>query len=164
MAKRGWALVALLAAAPAMAEVVRFQGHSIEVGVTDGARRVLSVQGAPYSIPGSTAQTIGKVQACLARADSGVGIVSVDPAGGRLRAISRSQYQQAGEARLLRSRWAVDATGGSFRITLSDLADIRGTGVDESYAPLSIADDSGWQEPLAAVMAVEKSLLDCMYR
>ena len=81
--------------------------------MADGARRVLSVQGAPYSIPGSTVQAIGKAQACLARADSGVGIVSVDPVGGRLRAVSRSHYQQAGQTRLLRSRWAVDAAGGS---------------------------------------------------
>ena len=132
--------------------------------MVDGGRRILSVQGAPYSFPGSTAQAIGKAQACLARADSGVGIVSVDAAGGRLRAVGRSQYRQAGQARLLRSRWAIDAIGGSFRITLTDVADVRGDGVDESYVPLSMADDAAWQEPLASVIAVEKSLLDCMYR
>ena len=93
MANTPWFLVAMLASAPALAGSVDFQGHSVEVDATTGARRVLSVRGASYSIPGSTAQAIGKAQSCLARADSGVGVVSVDPSGGRLRAVSRTGYQ-----------------------------------------------------------------------
>lgn len=157
-------LAALLVTAPATAQVLEFQGHAIEVGAVDGARRVASVRGASYSIPGSTAQTIGKVQACLARAESGVGVVSVDPVGGRLRAVSRTTYQRDGQSRLFRSRWAVEASGGSFRVTYSDLADVQGEGIDEAYVPLSLDGDAGWQDALSALIVVEKSLLDCMYR
>ena len=62
MANTPWFLVAMLASAPALAGSVDFQGHSVEVDATTGARRVLSVRGASYSIPGSTAQAIGKAQ------------------------------------------------------------------------------------------------------
>lgn len=164
MAHQGWMLAALLLGAPAAAGIVEFQGHSLETGAVEGAHRLLSMQGAPYSVPASTAQTIGKAQACLSRADSGVGVVSVDATGGRLRAIGRTPYQHDGQPRLLRSRWALEATGGSFRITFTDLADIRQAGGDELYAPLAFGSESGWQEALGAVIAVETALLDCMYR
>jgi hypothetical protein len=164
MVHRRWMMAALLVATPAIAQSMVYDGHSIDVDGSVGARRMAAVRGASYSIPGSTAQTIGKAQACLARADSGVGVVSVDPVGGLLRAVSRTPYAYAGQQRLVRSRWAVEATGGNFRVTFTDFADIQGEGFDESYVPVSLEAGPAWQDALAAVIVVEKSLLDCMYR
>lgn len=164
MAYRNWMLAAALVAAPAMAEVVQFRGHALETDGAAEARHVAAMRSARYSIPGSPAQIVGKAQACLARADSGVGIVSVDAAGGRLRAVSRTGYRHDEQARMLRSRWMVEAGEGSLHIAFTDLAEIRGEGADEAYAPLPLRPGAGWEEALSAVIGVEQALLDCMYR
>ena len=65
---------------------------------------------------------------------------------------------------MVRSRWAIEAAAGSFRVILTDMADVSGDGVGEIYAPLLLDGDSGGGEALAAVIDVGKSLLDCMYR
>ena len=164
MAYRSLVLAASLLAMPAAAEVVQFQGHAVEVDGASDARRVVAMRSGRYSIPGSPQQVVGKVQACLGRADSGAGIVSVDAANGLLRAVSRTGYRLDGEARMLRGRWTVEAGEGGMQIAVADLAHIHDEGIDESYLPVPMRDDEGWERALAAVIEVEHALLDCMYR
>lgn len=161
---RFWPLVAVVVAGSAMAETVRFNAHSIEVDDAGGGRKVLAMHGSAYSIPGSPAQVIGKAQACLARRDSGVGIISVDAANGRLLGISRTRYRSAGSDHILRSRWNFEAGEGSFSVRYTDLAEVREQGATEVYDPLPLLNGGDWEEALAPVVALEQVLLDCMYR
>ena len=164
MAYRNWLMAASLAAAPALAEVVQFQGHSVEVGGTPGARNVLSMRSEPQPIQGLPGEIVGKAQACLARPDSGMGVISVDPAAGRLQAVGRAGYRQGGQARVVKSRLAVDAGASRVELTFSGVAEVQGEGAEEAYLPLAVQDGAGWADALAALAGVEQSLLDCMRR
>ena len=41
---------------------------------------------------------------------------------------------------------------------------IHDEGIDESYLPVPMREDEGWERALAAVIEVEHALLDCVYR
>ncbi len=167
MSYRNWMLAALLmVSSAAMAEETAFQGHAIEAeGVAD-ARQVLRVRGTRYAIPGTPAQIVGKAQLCLARKDSRAGIVSVDPAGGRLAAVSRVEYRDEPSLRLVKGRLTVEAGDGGFSVVLSNLGILQGNpgeAVDEVFSPLLLRADSRWEPALAALIGVEQALVDCMF-
>ena len=166
MAYRHGILLMLLATVPALADDARFPGHAIETDGASDARQVLRARGALYAIPGTPAQIVRKAQICLARPDSGAGIVSVDAEGGRLVAISRMEFRDAGRVGLAKGRLAVEAGEGAFQVVLGNLgirqgaADVNG---DEVFQPLAMRPDSGWEPALAALIGVEQALVDCMF-
>lgn len=166
MAYAKWMLLALLATSPVLADQTEFQGHAIEAeGVAD-ARQVLRVRGTRYAIPGTPAQIVGKAQLCLARKDSGAGVVSVDAAAGRLAAISRVEYRDVPSNRLVKGRLTVEAGEGSFSVVLGNLGILQGVPgetADEVFSPLSLRPGSGWEPALAALIGVEQALVDCMF-
>lgn len=163
---RNLAVAALLAAAPALADEAPFQGHAIEAeGVAD-ARQVVRVRGTRYAIPGTPAQIVGKAQLCLSRRDSGVGIVSVDPAAGRLAAVGRVAYRDEPALRLVKGRLTVEAEAGNFSVVLGNLGILQGNPgerADEVFTPLHLDAGSAWQPALTAMIAVEQALVDCMF-
>ena len=65
---------------------------------------------------------------------------------------------------MLRGRWTVEAGEGGMQIAVADLAHIHDEGIDESYLPVPMREDEGWERALAAVIEVEHALLDCVYR
>lgn len=161
-------LAALLAASTPVASEMMFQGHAIEVEGAGDAARLLRVRGVRYAIPGTPTQIIGKAQACLSRRDSGAGIVSVDPVGGRLAAVSRVEYHDEPSVRLARSWLTVEAGPGNFSVELSKLGIRQGgsTGADateEIFSPFLLRADAVWKPAVAAVIEVEQSLVDCMF-
>jgi len=159
-------LATLLAVSPVVsADELSFQGHVIEAEAVAGARQIARVRGTRYSIPGEPAQVVGKAQACLARRDSGAGVVSVDAAGGRLVAVSRMAYGDAA-ARTVKGRMTLEASAGGFAVVLSNLGVLQGVTADsgeEVFAPLVVGDEAAWQPALAALVRVEQSLVDCMF-
>ncbi len=160
-------LATLLTASPALADATEFQGHTIESDGTAEARQVLRVHGTRYSIPGSPAQIVGKAQQCLSRKDSGAGVVSTDAAAGRLVAISRVQFGQEPLLRTLKGRLTVETGTGQFGIVLSNLGVLQegagDAGVEEVFSPVLQREGSGWQLALAALIGVERNLVDCMF-
>jgi hypothetical protein len=163
---RNWALLGLLALPPAMADELEFQGHVLDVQGPAHAREVMSVRGTRYAIPGSAEQIVAKAQVCLGRKDSGAGVVSVDPAGGRLVAVGRVAYAHGALPRLVRGRLALEAGEGIFSIALVGLRTAEaGTAdvVDPVFAPLLLHPASGWEAALGAVIGVERALVDCMF-
>lgn len=164
MAYRNLVFAASLLALPAAAEVVQFQGHALEVDAASGTREVLSMRSELQSIQGLPGEIVGKAQACLARPDSGMGVISVDAAAGRLQAVGRAGYRHGGQARIVKGRLAVDAGTSRVELTFTGLAEIHGEGAEEAYLPLSQQDGAGWANALAALLALEQSLLECMRR
>lgn len=97
------AAVLLVLAVPAVAEVVPFKGYSVEIDNISDSRRVLAMRGVTYAIPGTSAQVIAKAQGCLAKPDSAAGVISTNPEGGHLVAISRLGYSHDGEQHMLKT-------------------------------------------------------------
>jgi hypothetical protein len=166
MAYGQWMWVALLAGSPMVsADDVTFPGHAIEAETVAGARHVSRVLGTRYSIPGAPAQVVAKAQACLARRDSGAGVVSVDAAAGRLVAVSRMAYGDGG-SRTVKGRLTLEASAGGFAIVLSHLGRLQAVAAgteEETFAPLALGDEATWQRALAALVGVEQALVDCMF-
>lgn len=163
----GWMMAALLATTPAQARAaeVEFQGQAIEVDGSADARQVLRVRGKRYSIPGTPAQVVGKAQMCLVRKDSGAGIASTDPAGGRLAAVVRVDYAAEPRSGTVKAWLAVEAGEHNFTVIISKLGTTqRSAGDDEEvFSPLLMRRDSGWELALAAVIKIEQALVECMY-
>ena len=162
-------LAALLVASPALANEMKFQGHALEVDGVGGAAQLVRVRGTRYAIPGTSTQVIGKARVCLSGKDGRAGIVSVDPAGGRLEAVTRVEYEEDISVHLARSWLTVEAEEGSFGIVLSRLG-IRQqhpgnvNAEAEVFSPFLLRDDGVWKPAVAAVIEVEQSLVDCMFR
>lgn len=161
MACRNWVLAGLLVAMPAVAEDVAFQGHTLEVDAGREARPILGMRGVKYSIPGSPAQIVGKVDYCAARQPAAISVESVDAAGGRLLAESRAEYRQKGR-RGVRARMTIEAGEGNFLVVFTDLATSPADAL--TYTPLIQQDGAGWEPALVAMIGVEQALLDCMFR
>lgn len=159
------ALCALLAG-PALAAETEFMGHLLETSRTGPAREVIRVNGTRYAIPGTRSQVVARAQACLARHDSGAGIVSVDPAAGEVVAVSRVEFRHQSVPRLVRGRLVLAAHEGGFNIVMTQLA-VRDSapadGRDEVFNPVQMRDDAAWQPALSAVIAVEQRLVSCMF-
>ena len=162
MASRGWMLLVAMAALPAIAEDVPFQGHVVEVDGRQPARPVQRVTGTVYSIPGSASQIVGKAELCLSPQKAGTGAIqSVDRDNGVLLAAARAAYRYKGRTESVDARLAVEAGAGSFRLVFTDLALSRD---GAAAGPVLQQDGSGWDKSLAAVIGVEQAVLDCMFR
>ncbi|HSD16982.1 MAG TPA: hypothetical protein VLC71_06965 [Thermomonas sp.] len=161
-----WMWLAFLLSVPAQAADMDFQGYAIEAEGPASGRQILRVQGKRYAIPGTPAQVVGKAQGCLSQRDSRAGVVSVDADGGRLVAVSRVEYRDGGGAHLARGWLTVDAGDGAFGVALSKIGVLQassGDAADEVFLPLGLDGGAGWEPALAAVIEVEKSLVDCMF-
>jgi hypothetical protein len=161
-----WMLAAALSVTGAQAGELEFQGHAVELQDHAQAPQVLRVRGTRYAIPGSREQIVAKAQLCLARKDSRSGIVSVDPAGGTLAAVSRVGYGEGAAARMVRGRLLLEADDGGFSVTLGSIGIASGPGgddVDQAFLPLAVHADSGWKPALGAVIGVEQALIDCLF-
>ena len=155
-------LLVAMAALPAIAEDVPFQGHVVEVDGRQPARPVQRVTGTVYSIPGSASQIIGKAEICLSPQKAGTGAIqSVDGDNGVLLAAARAEYRYKGRTESVAARLAVEAGDGNFRIVFTDLArSLDGV----ATGPVLQQDGSGWEKSLVAVIGVEQAVLDCMFR
>lgn len=168
MAYRNLMLAALLTASPALADEMTFQGHALEVDGSGDAAQLLRLRGTRYAIPGTATQIIGRAQLCLSRKDSRAGIVSVDPAGGRLAAVSRVEYQDDSSMHLVRSWLTVEAEEGNFSVVLSKLGlrqepPANADGADEVFSSFQLRNDGVWKPAVTAVIGVEQALVDCMF-
>lgn len=166
MAGGSWLLAGLLAVSPAIAAQTDFQGYAMETDGAADAPRLLRVLGKRYGIPGTPAQVVGRAQACLSRADSGAGVISVDPGGGRLVAIGRVPYRQQALGGVVRGRLTLEARDGGFGVVVSDLAiasDAAADPMDLVFLPLVQDRDAAWEPALAALIGVEEALVRCMF-
>ena len=154
MAYGKWMAAALLAAAPAMAEEIAFQGHALETQGSAAAREVVQVRGTRYAIPGTPSQIVAKAQLCLSTHDSGAGVISTDPAGGRLVAIGRVELREP-VPRTVKGRLVIAADTGGFGVTLGGVgvaAAASGDGAEEVFLPVIMRDGSGWEDALRALI------------
>jgi len=165
MAHGTWMVAALLAAGQVAAAEPELQGHSVEAEGVAEARQLARVRGTRYSIPGTPAQVVGRAQSCLARRESGAGVVSVDGAAGRIVAVSRMPYGGDASPGTVKGRLTLEADAGGFALSLSQLGVLRGADSDgnDVFAPLLVRDEATWRPALVALVSVEQALVDCMF-
>jgi hypothetical protein len=133
----------------------------VEVDASREARPILGMRGTRYSIPGSVPQILGKSEQCAARQPGALTVESVEADAGRLVAGSRAEYRQKGR-RSVRARMTLEAGEGTFRVAFNDLATASADA--GGFVPLIQQDAAGWENALEALIAIERPLLDCMFR
>ena len=157
-------LAVALACLPALAEDVAFDGHTLEVEVGQDTRTITRIVGTRYQINAATAQIIDKARACLANQD-GVTVEPGEAGSNEMIANSRVNYRAGWGTRSARSRIAIEASDGYFRIVQSGLgvaeASVASAG-DADYRALQHA--GGWNNPVSAMIAVDQAVIDCLYR
>ncbi|QIL21367.1 hypothetical protein [Thermomonas sp. HDW16] len=154
-----------LMGAPVLAEDVQFEGHTLEVEPGQGdARNIARILGTRYQINAAAVQIIDKARGCLGN-QSGVAIEAGEPNSGQLVANSQVNYRAGWSTHSVRSRIAVEASDGYFRIVQSDLgvadmgaADAR----DGDYRVLQ--QDGDWEKAASTMIALEQGVIDCLYR
>lgn len=156
-------LAAALAATPALAEEVSFNGRMLELGAGEDARPILRMSGTQYAIQRNGEQLVEMARNCLA-GQNGVAVESVDPAQGLLLASVETGFRASFSAQTLRSRLRFEAGDGRFQIVESDFTLAQGG--DEGsvvYGPL-LQSGSLWEKGLEALLQTENRLVDCLYR
>lgn len=164
--KSGFLVIAgALAAGTASAEEIQFDGHVLEIGASGEARPIVRIAGTRYRLGGSTAQIVGKAEACVA-AGAGLELVSADAASGVVSARGAADYRQLWSVRSIRANLQVEASDGYFRIVQTDLVQAPDRGADaaaDAYAPVSQG-AGDWEGAVAAAIDLETRLVDCLYR
>jgi hypothetical protein len=156
-------LVAALAAMPAMAEEVPFNGRMLELEDGQEARPILRMTGTQYAIPRTGEQLVERARGCLAGQD-GVVVESAEPAQGLLLASVQTGFRASFASRTLRSRLRFEAGDGRFQIIESELA-LAQEGDEGSVAYVPLVRAGGiWEKGLEALMQTENRLVDCLYR
>lgn len=156
-------LAAALAAMPALAEEVPFNGRMLELGTGGEARPILRMSGTRYAIPRTGEQLVELARSCLA-GQGGVAVESTDPAQGLLLASVETGFRASFSAQTLRSRLRFEAGDGRFQIIESDFA-LAQSGDEGSVAYLPLVQSGGiWEKGLAALLQTENRLVDCLYR
>lgn len=161
---RNLILVAALAAVPAFAQDVSFNGRTLEV-VTgqEDVRTILRMIGAQHVLPRSQEQLLGLAQTCLG-GQEGIAIESTDPAQGLLVARVNTRFRASFSAQTLRSRLELTVGEGSFQIVESELA-LVGESEDGNLVFLPLEQKGGtWEEGLELLVQTENKLADCLYR
>ena len=157
--------MATLACFPAMAEDVAFEGRTLEVEAGQDTRNILRIVGPRYQVNGTAGQIMDKARGCLA-SRQGVSVEAAEATSGQLVAISRTNYRALWSTYSVRSRLAIEAGDGHFRIVQSDLGVAQASSADagdNDYALLQ-QQGAGWDNAVSAVIAVEQELIDCVYR
>lgn len=166
MPYRSLLLATLFTAPLAMAAEARFQGHAVEWDDASAVHQVLRVTGTRYAVPGSPEQIVGRAQMCLSRKESMAGVVSVDRDAGRLTAVSRVEYRDEPALRLAKGWITVEAGEGFFNVVLSRIGILQASTsetAEEVFSPLALGGDHAWEPALAALIAVEEALVDCVF-
>ena len=157
-----WLAVAL-AALPAMAEDVPFNGRTLELGAGEDARPILRMLGTQYAIQRNGEDLVEMARRCLA-GQGGETIEFTDPAQGLLLATIETGFRASFSAQTLRSRLRFEAGEGRFQITESEftLAQASGEG-SVAYVPL-VRSGGVWEKGLETLVQTENRLVDCLYR
>lgn len=156
-------LAAALAAMPALAEEVPFNGRMLELGAGEEAQPILRMTGTQYAISRSGQQLVEKAGSCLA-GQRGVAVESTDPAQGVLLATIETSFRASFSSQTLRSRLRFEAADGRFQITESEFTLAQGS--DEgsvAYVPL-VRSGGVWEKGLETLVETENRLVDCLYR
>lgn len=155
-------LGAALAAVPASAEDVPFNGRTLEVAADQEVRPILSMAGTQYVLPLTQEQLLARVPACLSA--QGIAVASTDAAQGVVQADVQTRFRASFANRILRSRLRVDVGEGFFQLSESafEVAEDGDDGV-LAYAPLT--QSSGiWEKGLEALIGIENKVVDCLYK
>lgn len=156
-------LAVVLAAMPAIAEEVPFQGRMLELGAAGDARPILRMSGTQYAIRLNGEELVELARSCLS-GQGGVVVESADPAQGVLLASVETGFRAGFSAHTLRSRLRFEAGDGRFQITASELSLAQG-GDQDNVAYLPLVQSGGlWEKGLQALMQTENRLVDCLYR
>jgi hypothetical protein len=161
---KGWILLlgAALAAVPASAEDVPFNGRTLEVAADQEARPILSMVGTQYVLPLTQEQLLARVPACL----SAQGIVagSTDAAQGVVQAEVLTRFRASFANRILRSQLRLDVGEGFFQLSESGL-EVTEDGGDGAFAYASLTQSSGiWEKGLETLVETENKVVDCLYK
>lgn len=161
---KGWILMlgAALAALPASAEEVPFNGRTLEVATGQEARPILSMTTTQYVLPLTQAQLLARVPACLSA--QGIAATSTDAAQGAVQAEVLTRFRASFASRILRSQLRLDVGEGFFQLSESafEVAEEAGDGAP-AYGPL--AQSGGiWEKGLETLVEAENRIIDCLYR
>ena len=161
---KGWILMlgAALAALPASAEDVPFNGRTLEVAADQEARPILSMVGTQYVLPLTQEQLLARVPTCLSA--QGIAVASTDAAQGVVQAEVLTRFRASFANRILRSQLRLDVGEGFFQVSESalELTEDGGDGVF-AYAPLT--QSSGvWEKGLETLVETENKVVDCLYK
>ena len=153
----------LVACSPAGAQELEYRGHTLEIESSGEIRTVTAMSGTTYSIPAPAAAIIDKAQRCL-RGQEGASIEPGAGGGSPLVASLRVGYRSLFSSYSARSKLAIDASEGRFRITQSALGQSQPgieSGNADAYAPIP---ESGGDKALDALIDAESAIVDCLYR
>ena len=161
---KGWILMlgAALAASPASAEDVPFNGRTLEVATEQEARPILSMKGTQYVLPLTQAQLLARVPSCLSA--QGITATTPDAAQGVVQAEVLTRFRASFANRILRSQLRLDVGEGSFQLSESALEVTEDAG-DGAFAYVPLAQTGGiWEKGLETLVAAENKVVDCLYR
>ena len=161
---KGWILMlgAALAAVPASAEDVPFNGRTLEVAADQEARPILSMVGTQYVLPLTQEQLLARVPACLSA--QGIVAASTDAAQGVVQAEVLTRFRASFANRILRSQLRIDVGEGFFQLSESALETTEDVGDGTvAYGPLAQA-GGFWQKGLEMLVQTENKVVDCLYK
>lgn len=155
-------LAAVLAAAPALAADVTYNGHTLQLADGQDNAPIQRMLGAQYNFPGTAADIITRAQTC-ATGIAGLKVESADPATGSLVLRASTEFRSGFSSRPIRSRIDIAAAEAAYVISESEIEVAQGSAEDAGYVPLTHG-EGGWEKGLDALIGLENKVTDCLYR
>lgn len=154
-------LAAALAAVPALAADVTYNGHTLQFADGQDSGPIQRMLGAQYNFPGTAADIIGRAQTC-ATGVAGLTVESADPASGALVLRASTEFRSGFSSRPIRSRIDIAAAEAAYVISESEIQVQQGS-AEAGFTPLTHG-EGGWEKGLDALIGLENKVTDCLYR